>query len=76
MRRSPDPADGEPAVPEVAPRRGRSRVLFFGLFLVAVLVLWELVKRREIRPARPESERPFRRAITETPRHDAEVVLG
>ena len=29
-----------------------------------------------IRPARPESERPFRRAITETPRHDAEVVLG
>ncbi len=32
--------------------------------------------RTEIRPARPESERPFRRAITETPRHDAEVVLS
>ena len=27
-------------------------------------------------PANPKSERPFRRAITETPRHDAEVVLG
>ena len=27
-------------------------------------------------PGRPEPERPFRRAITETPRHDAEVVLA
>ena len=36
----------------------------------------ELVKRHEIRPANPASERPFRRAITETPRHDAEVVLS
>ncbi len=40
------------------------------------VVLRELVKRHEIRPARSGSERPFRRAITETPRHDAEVVLG
>jgi cytochrome P450 family 135 len=40
------------------------------------VVLRELVKRHQIHPARPESERPFRRAITETPRHDAEVVLG
>ncbi len=40
------------------------------------VVLRELVKRRQVRPARPDSERPFRRAITETPRHDAEVVLG
>lgn len=39
-------------------------------------VLAELVKRRQLRPARPESERVFRRAITETPRHDAEVVLA
>ena len=47
----------------------------FAQFEMAV-VLRELVKRREIRPARPESERSYRRAITETPRHDAEVVLG
>jgi cytochrome P450 len=39
------------------------------------VVLEELVKRRRIRPARRESERPFRRAITETPRHNAEVIL-
>ena len=40
------------------------------------VVLRELVKRRQIAPARPGSERPFRRAITETPRHDAEVILS
>jgi cytochrome P450 len=40
------------------------------------VVLAELVKRRHVRPARPEPERVFRRAITETPRHDAEVVLA
>jgi cytochrome P450 len=47
----------------------------FAQFEMAV-VLEELVRRRQIQPARPESERPFRRAITETPRHDAEVVLS
>jgi cytochrome P450 len=40
------------------------------------VVLRELVKRRQIAPSRPASERPFRRAITETPRYDAEVVLS
>jgi cytochrome P450 len=40
------------------------------------VVLRELVKRHQIEPVRPESERPFRRAITETPRHDATVILG
>lgn len=40
------------------------------------VVLRELVSRRAIAPANPESERPFRRAITETPRHDAEVILS
>jgi cytochrome P450 len=40
------------------------------------VVLRELVKRHDVRPADPAPERPFRRAITETPRHDAEVVLG
>jgi len=47
----------------------------FAQFEMSV-VLRELVKRHEIRPVRPQSERPYRRAITETPRHDAEVVLG
>jgi cytochrome P450 len=40
------------------------------------VVLEELIRRRRIRPSREASERPFRRAITETPRHNAEVVLG
>jgi cytochrome P450 family 135 len=40
------------------------------------VVLRELVRRHEITPATPASERPFRRAITETPRHDATVVLN
>jgi cytochrome P450 family 135 len=47
----------------------------FAQFEMAV-VLRELVKRRRIRPAKPESERIYRRAITETPRDDAEVILG
>ena len=47
----------------------------FAQFEMAV-VLRELVGRREVRPARPEPERVFRRAITETPRHDAEVILN
>ena len=47
----------------------------FAQFEMAV-VLKELVKHHGIRPANPKPERVFRRAITETPRHDAEVVLG
>jgi cytochrome P450 len=47
----------------------------FAQFEMAV-VLKELVKRHQIRPAKPRSERVFRRAITETPRHDAEVILS
>ncbi len=47
----------------------------FAQFEMAV-VLRELVRRREVKPANPASERPFRRAITETPRHDAEVILN
>jgi cytochrome P450 len=39
-------------------------------------VLRELVMRRTLTPSRPESERVYRRAITETPRHDAEVLVG
>jgi cytochrome P450 family 135 len=46
----------------------------FSQFEMAV-VLRELVTRRHIRPADPKAERVFRRAITETPRHDAEVIL-
>ncbi len=40
------------------------------------IVLRELVARRTIRPTDPAAERPFRRAITETPRHNAEAVLS
>jgi cytochrome P450 len=40
------------------------------------VVLRELVLARDIAPARPRSERVYRRAITETPRHNAEVVLS
>jgi cytochrome P450 len=40
------------------------------------VVLRELLRRHAVRPADPAAERPFRRAITETPRHDAEVILG
>jgi cytochrome P450 family 135 len=47
----------------------------FAQFEMAV-VLKELVKRHRIRPADPRPERIFRRAITETPRHNAKVILG
>src|SRR5262249_13559979 len=47
----------------------------FAEFEMAV-VLEELAKRHRIRPANPKPERVFRRAITETPRHNARVVLG
>jgi cytochrome P450 family 135 len=38
-------------------------------------VLRELARRVTIRPVRPESERVLRRAVTETPAHDAEVMV-
>jgi cytochrome P450 len=47
----------------------------FAQFEMAV-VLKELVRRHQIRPADPKSERVFRRAITETPRHNARVILN
>jgi cytochrome P450 len=47
----------------------------FAQFEMAV-VLRELVRRHQIEPANPAPERNYRRAITETPRHDAEVVLS
>jgi cytochrome P450 len=40
------------------------------------VVLAELVKRRQLEPSRTASEPNLRRAITETPQRDAEVVLG
>lgn len=40
------------------------------------VVLRRLVLARAIAPSRPQPERGYRRAITETPRRDAEVVLG
>jgi len=47
----------------------------FAQFEMAV-VLRELVKRHRILPVDPRPERIYRRAITETPHRDAEVVLG
>jgi cytochrome P450 len=47
----------------------------FAQFEMSV-VLSELVTRTMPRPARPAPEPVLRRAITETPRHDAEVVLA
>ncbi len=46
----------------------------YAQFEMAV-VLRELIRRRRIKPANPTPERPFRRAIIETPRRNAEVVL-
>ena len=40
------------------------------------VVLRELVARRTLSPARHRDERVLRRAITETPRHDAEVIVS
>jgi cytochrome P450 family 135 len=40
------------------------------------VVLSELIRRWDIEPAQPASEPVLRRAITETPRRDAEVVLA
>ncbi len=40
------------------------------------VVLRELLLRRTLAPSRSRSERVYRRAITETPRHDAEVLVG
>jgi cytochrome P450 len=47
----------------------------FAQFEMAV-VLKELVKCHRIRPADQRPERVFRRAITETPRHNARVILN
>jgi cytochrome P450 len=40
------------------------------------VVLSEVVRRRKLTLARPQPERVFRRAVTETPRRDAEVVIA
>jgi cytochrome P450 len=40
------------------------------------VVLRELVAMRTLSPTRRGDERNYRRAITETPRHDAEVLVG
>ena len=69
--------DGSPGTYTWIPFGGGIRRCIGGSFahFEMQIVLAELVKRRHVRPARPESERVFRRAITETPRRDAEVVL-
>jgi cytochrome P450 family 135 len=47
----------------------------FAQFEMAV-VLRELVQRWQVHPASLEPERIFRRAITETPRHNTKVILN
>ncbi len=70
--------DGSPGTYTWIPFGGGVRRCIGGSFahFEMQVVLAELVKRRGLTPARPEPERVFRRAITETPRHDAEVVLA
>ena len=70
--------DGSPGTYTWIPFGGGVRRCIGGSFahFEMQVVLAELVKRRGLTAARPESERVFRRAITETPRHDAEVVLA
>jgi cytochrome P450 len=70
--------DGSPGTYTWIPFGGGVRRCIGGSFahFEMQVVLAELVKRRGLTFARPESERVFRRAITETPRHDAEVVLA
>jgi NitT/TauT family transport system permease protein len=43
MPQSPEPT-GLPAAPSVPARRRGSRILFFGLFVIGILVVWELLK--------------------------------
>jgi cytochrome P450 len=70
--------DGAPGTYTWIPFGGGVRRCIGGSFahFEMQVVLAELVKRWSLAPARPEPERVFRRAITETPRHDAEVVLA
>ncbi|MBV8429743.1 MAG: cytochrome P450 [Solirubrobacterales bacterium] len=70
--------DGSPGTYTWIPFGGGVRRCIGGAFahFEMQVVLAELVKRRHLRPARPEAEPVFRRAITETPRHNAEVVLA
>jgi cytochrome P450 len=70
-------AGGKPGTYTWIPFGGGVRRCIGGAFAQFEMqaVLAELVKRRGLKPARPESERVYRRAITETPRYDAETVL-
>ncbi len=70
-------AGGKPGTYTWIPFGGGVRRCIGGAFahFEMQVVLAELVKRRGLEPARSQSEPNLRRAITETPRHDAEVVL-
>jgi len=70
--------DGGPGTYTWIPFGGGVRRCIGGSFahLEMQVVLGELVRRRRLWPARAGDERVYRRAITETPRHDAEVVLA
>jgi cytochrome P450 family 135 len=71
-------AGGKPGTYTWIPFGGGVRRCIGGAFaqFEMQVVLAELVKRRQLEPSRPAAEPNYRRAITETPRHDAEVVLA
>jgi cytochrome P450 len=71
-------AGGKPGTYTWIPFGGGVRRCLGGAFaqFEMTVVLAELVQRWDVTPARAESEPVLRRAITETPRHDAEVVLA
>ena len=70
--------DGEPPEPYTwIPFGGGVRRCLGGAFAQFEMrvVLAELVRRRRLEPARAEAEPVRRRAITETPRRNAEVIV-
>jgi cytochrome P450 len=71
-------AGGKPGTYTWIPFGGGVRRCLGGAFAQFEMgvVLSELVRRWDIEPVQPASEPVLRRAITETPRHDAEVVLA
>jgi cytochrome P450 len=69
--------DNPPGTYTWIPFGGGVRRCLGGAFAIFEMkaVLTELVRRRRIEPSRAEPEPVMRRAITETPRRDAEVIV-
>jgi cytochrome P450 len=69
--------DNQPGTYTWIPFGGGVRRCLGGAFAMFEMsaVLSELVRRRRLEPGRDEPEPVLRRAITETPRHNAQVIL-